>query len=40
VRFFATTDLEKSIRINLNVIGNAGRPGVKNLRELLESAPR
>ena len=32
---FATTDLEKSIRINLNVIGNDGRPGVKNLRELL-----
>jgi topoisomerase IV subunit A len=32
---FATTDLEKSIRVNLNVIGNDGRPGVRNLRELL-----
>ncbi|MDT8450651.1 MAG: DNA topoisomerase IV subunit A [Wenzhouxiangellaceae bacterium] len=32
---FATTDLEKSYRVNLNVIGNDGRPGVKNLRELL-----
>ena len=32
---FATTDLEKSVRINLNVIGNDGRPGIRNLRELL-----
>lgn len=32
---FATTDLEKSVRVNLNVIGNDGRPGVRNLRELL-----
>jgi len=32
---FATTDLEKSYRVNLNVIGNDGRPGVRNLRELL-----
>jgi len=32
---FATTDLEKSIRVNFNVIGNNGRPGVRNLRELL-----
>jgi len=32
---FATTDLEKGYRVNLNVIGNDGRPGVKNLRELL-----
>jgi topoisomerase IV subunit A len=32
---FATTDLEKSIRVNFNVIGNDGRPGVRNLRELL-----
>ena len=32
---FATTDLEKSIRVNLNVIGNDGRPGVRNLKELL-----
>ncbi|MGY6588583.1 MAG: DNA topoisomerase IV subunit A [Wenzhouxiangella sp.] len=33
---FATTDLEKSIRVNFNVIGNDGRPGVRNLRELLQ----
>ena len=33
---FATTDLEKSYRINLNVIGLDGRPAVKNLRTLLE----
>jgi topoisomerase-4 subunit A len=33
---FATTDLEKSIRVNLNVIGNDGRPGVRDLRALLE----
>jgi len=32
---FATTDLEKSIRANFNVIGNDGRPGVRNLRDLL-----
>ncbi|HMA98560.1 MAG TPA: DNA topoisomerase IV subunit A [Wenzhouxiangella sp.] len=32
---FATTDLEKSVRVNLNVIGNDGRPGVRNLKELL-----
>jgi len=32
---FATTDLEKSMRINLNVIGLDGRPGVRNLRDLL-----
>lgn len=32
---FATTDLEKSARLNLNVIGNNGRPGVRNLKELL-----
>ncbi|MFP4276581.1 MAG: DNA topoisomerase IV subunit A [Wenzhouxiangella sp.] len=32
---FATTDLEKSIRVNLNVIGNDGRPGVRNLKDLL-----
>ncbi|MGH8271818.1 MAG: DNA topoisomerase IV subunit A [Gammaproteobacteria bacterium] len=32
---FATTDLEKSYRINLNVIGLDGRPRVKNLHELL-----
>jgi topoisomerase-4 subunit A len=32
---FATTDREKSYRVNLNVIGNDGRPGVRNLREML-----
>ena len=32
---FATTDLEKSYRVNFNVIGNDGRPGVRNLREVL-----
>lgn len=33
---FATTDLEKSFRVNFNVIGLDGRPQVKNLRMLLE----
>ncbi len=32
---FATTDLEKSYRVNLNMIGIDGRPQVKNLRKLL-----
>lgn len=32
---FATTDLERSYRVNLNVIGLDGRPQVKNLRMLL-----
>ncbi|MDE2236109.1 MAG: DNA topoisomerase IV subunit A [Gammaproteobacteria bacterium] len=32
---FATTDLEKSYRVNLNVIGLDGRPQVKNLKDLL-----
>jgi topoisomerase-4 subunit A len=32
---FATTDLEKSYRVNMNVIGLNGRPGVRNLREML-----
>ncbi|QDX31595.1 DNA topoisomerase IV subunit A [Dickeya poaceiphila] len=32
---FATTDLEKSYRINMNMIGLDGRPGVKGLREIL-----
>ncbi len=31
----ATTDLEKSYRVNMNVIGLDGRPQVKNLRMLL-----
>ena len=32
---FATTDLERSYRVNLNVIGLDGKPAVKNLRTLL-----
>jgi len=32
---FATTDLERSFRVNLNVIGLNGLPGVKNLKSLL-----
>lgn len=32
---FATTDLEKSVRVNLNMIGLDGRPRVKNLLEIL-----
>lgn len=32
---FATTDLEKNYRVNMNVIGLDGRPQVKNLRTML-----
>jgi len=32
---FATTDMEKSYRVNLNVIGLDGRPQVKNLKTIL-----
>ncbi len=32
---FATTDLEKNYRINLNVIGIDGKPGVKSLTKIL-----
>ncbi len=32
---FATTDLEKSYRVNMNMIGLNGRPQVKNLHEIL-----
>jgi len=32
---FATTDLEKSFRVNLNVIGLDGRPQLKNLKMIL-----
>ncbi|WP_028006364.1 DNA topoisomerase IV subunit A [Solimonas flava] len=32
---FATTDLEKSHRVNLNMIGLDGRPRVKNLKDIL-----
>jgi topoisomerase-4 subunit A len=33
---FATTDLERSYRVNLNMIGLAGRPRVYNLKDLLQ----
>lgn len=33
---FATTDLERSYRINLNIIGLDGRPKVKNILEILK----
>lgn len=33
---FATTDLEKSYRVNLNTIGLSGKPQVKGLRDILE----
>ncbi|MDO6428049.1 DNA topoisomerase IV subunit A [Thalassotalea sp. 1_MG-2023] len=32
---FATTDLEKNYRVNLNMIGLDGKPAVKNLRDIL-----
>jgi len=32
---FATTDLERSYRVNLNMIGLDGRPKVKNLKDIL-----
>ena len=32
---FATTDLERSYRVNLNMIGMDGRPRVRNLAEIL-----
>ncbi|MDG2526786.1 DNA topoisomerase IV subunit A [Stenotrophomonas sp. HITSZ_GD] len=32
---FATTDMERSYRVNLNVIGLDGRPQVKNLKQVL-----
>lgn len=32
---FATTDLERTYRVNMNVIGLNGRPAVHNLREML-----
>lgn len=32
---FASTDLEKTYRVNLNVIGIDGRPAVKNLKTML-----
>ena len=33
---FATTDLERSYRVNLNMIGLDGRPQVKNLKTILQ----
>jgi topoisomerase-4 subunit A len=35
LHLFATTDLEKSYRVNMNMIGMDGRPKVKGLREIL-----
>ena len=32
---FATTDLEKSFRVNLNMIGLDGKPQVKNLKQIV-----
>ncbi len=32
---FATTDLEKNYRVNMNMIGLNGRPQVKNLKDIL-----
>jgi len=33
---FATTDLEKTYRVNMNVIGTNGRPQVKNLKQIMQ----
>ncbi len=33
---FATTDLERNYRVNLNIIGNSGKPQVLDLRSLLK----
>ena len=35
LHLFATTDLEKTLRVNLNVIGNDGKPAVRDLRSLM-----
>ena len=35
LHLFASTDLERSYRVNMNVIGIDGRPQLKNLRDLL-----
>ena len=32
---FATTDMEKSFRVNLNIIGVDGRPRVRDLKSIL-----
>jgi topoisomerase-4 subunit A len=36
LHLFATTDLERTYRVNFNMIGTNGRPQVKNLRSLLK----
>jgi topoisomerase-4 subunit A len=36
LHLFATTDMERSYRVNMNIIGLNGRPQVKNLREILK----
>ncbi len=33
---FASTDLEKTYRVNMNMIGTNGRPQVKNLKQILQ----
>ena len=33
---FATTDLERTYRVNMNMIGTNGRPQVKNLKQVLQ----
>ena len=33
---FATTDLERTYRVNMNVIGIDGKPGVRNLKQMLQ----
>ena len=33
---FATTDLERNFRVNMNIIGNGGKPQVLDLRSLLK----
>jgi topoisomerase-4 subunit A len=35
LHLYATTDLEKSYRVNMNVIGLDGKPCVKNLKQIL-----
>jgi topoisomerase-4 subunit A len=35
LHLFASTDLERSYRVNMNMIGTDGRPRVRNLRETL-----
>ncbi|NQY51638.1 MAG: hypothetical protein HRT91_02970 [Piscirickettsiaceae bacterium] len=35
LHLFATTDLERSCHVNINMIGLDGRPQIKNLRDVL-----